>query len=80
MCDGCAEGGRVQADAKRAVANAMRMRWRRHRVQSPMKVCTVPVSSPLLAQAACLWLWWPRSIHSVDWPGHGRVPGLSTCT
>lgn len=28
----------LQADAKRAVANALRNRWRRHRIESPMKV------------------------------------------
>lgn len=28
----------VQSDAKRAVANALRNRWRRHKIASPMKV------------------------------------------
>ena len=29
----------LQADAKKAVANALRNRWRRHKIASPLKVC-----------------------------------------
>ena len=30
----------LQPEAKRAVANALRNRWRRHKIKSPMKVAT----------------------------------------
>ena len=37
-----------QADAKRAVANALRNRWRRHKIPSPLKVQTASHSGSFL--------------------------------
>lgn len=42
----------LQSDAKRAVANALRNRWRRHKIASPMKV------RPCNALPACLCMIW----------------------
>ncbi|KAK9861192.1 hypothetical protein WJX84_003020 [Apatococcus fuscideae] len=42
-----------QADAKRAVANALRNRWRRHRIPSPLKEEIVPKNILMIGPTGC---------------------------
>lgn len=42
-----------QSDAKRAVANALRNRWRRHKIASPMKEEIVPKNILMIGPTGC---------------------------
>jgi ATP-dependent HslUV protease ATP-binding subunit HslU len=42
-----------QADAKRAVAVALRNRWRRHKIPSPMKEEIVPKNILMIGPTGC---------------------------
>ena len=43
----------MQADAKRAVAVALRNRWRRHRIASPLKEDIVPKNILMIGPTGC---------------------------